>query len=164
MPSRFDIVGFPSGAKPLSPAAALLLPCRARGRLPRTANGKRHLILWRCPGSQPWLEALARRYEQEPLPRRGQRATPFYRLKLLTIDLAADWDRLTLTEQRRDDQGRRMVPATNKVSELSIGMNVKERYRTMRGYKSETSLRRVVTLSAYFRQEGKGALISALAA
>jgi len=123
------------------------------------------LILGRCPGSQVWLDALARRYEQEPLPGKGHRATPFARLKLLTQDLAANWPRLTLTESRRDAQGRRFVPATNNVSEQQIGLNIKERYRPMRGYKSETSLRRVVTLTAYLRDEHNDqALIQALAA
>jgi len=123
------------------------------------------LLLWRVPGSQRLLDALARRYEQEPLPRKGQRATPFARLKLLTGDLATNWPRLTLTESRRDAQGRRFVPATNNVSEQQIGLNIKERYRTMRGYKSETSLRRVVTLTAYLRDaHDQQALIEALAA
>jgi transposase-like protein len=123
------------------------------------------LILWRCPGSQALLDALARRYEQEPLPGKGQRATPFARLKLLTMDLAADWPRLTLTERQRDAQGQRFIPPTNNVSEQQIGLNIKERYRSMRGYKSESSLRRVVTLTAYLRDEHDDqALMRALAA
>jgi transposase-like protein len=123
------------------------------------------LLLWRVPGSQGRLDALARQYEQEPLPGKGQRATPFARLKRLTGDLAANWPRLTLTESRRDAQGRRFVPATNNVSEQQIGLNIKERYRTMRGYKSERSLRRVVTLTAYLRDERDDqALLRALAA
>ena len=123
------------------------------------------LILWRCPGSQGQWETLARRYEREALPKKGQRATPYARLKLLTMDLAADWPRLTLTERQRDAQGRRFIPPTNNVSEQQIGLNIKERYRPMRGYKSETSLRRVVALTAYLRDERDDqALIRALAA
>jgi hypothetical protein len=149
---------------------------RASGRLTPCAQDKvaqaledvlalEELILGRCPGSQTHLDALARRYEREPLPGKGQRATPFARLKLLTGGLAANWPRLTLTESRRDAQGRRFVPATNNVSEQQIGLNIKERYRTMRGYKSETSLRRVVTLTAYLRDaRDEQALIRALAA
>lgn len=149
---------------------------RERGGLPPSTQDKvaqaledvlelEDLLLGRCPGSQGRLDALARRYEQEPLPGKGQRATPFARLKLLTMDLAANWPRLTLTESRRDAQGRRFVPATNNVSEQQIGLNIKERYRPMRGYKSETSLRRVVTLTAYLRDEHNDqGLIRALAA
>lgn len=122
------------------------------------------IILWRCPGSQGRLDALARRYEQEALPKKGQRATPFARLKLLTMDLAADWPRLTLTECLRDRDHRRFIPRTNNVSEQRIGLNIKERYRTMRGYKSAVSLVRVATLTAYLREEGDQALIQALAA
>jgi transposase-like protein len=122
------------------------------------------IILWRCPGSQGRLDALARRYEQETLPKKGQRATPFARLKLLTMDLAADWPRLTLTECLRDRDHQRFVPQTNNVSEQRIGLNIKERYRTMRGYKSAVSLVRVATLTAYLREEGDQALIRALAA
>jgi hypothetical protein len=156
--------------------AAQLQKQRERSGLPARALAKvtqaledvlelEELILGRCPGSQTRLDALARRYEQEPLPGKGQRATPFARLKLLTQDLAANWPRLTLTERRRDAQGRRFAPATNNVSEQQIGLNIKERYRPMRGYKSETSLRRVVTLTAYLRDERDNqALIRALAA
>jgi len=122
------------------------------------------IILWRCPGSQGRLDGLARRYEQEALPKKGQRATPYARLKLLTMDLAADWPRLTLTECLRDRDHRRFVPQTNNVSEQRIGLNIKERYRTMRGYKSAVSLVRVATLTAYLREEGDQALIRALAA
>ncbi len=122
------------------------------------------IILWRCPGSQASLDALARRYEREPMPRKGQRATPFARLKLLTMDLAADWSRLTLTERLRDADQRRFVPRTNNVSERGIGLYIKERYRTMRGYKSRVSLVRVATLTAYLGEEGDQALIRAPAA
>jgi transposase-like protein len=122
------------------------------------------IILWRSPGSQGRLEVLARRYEQEPMPKKGQRATPFARLKLLTMDLAADWSRLTLTERWRDGEQRRFLPPTNNVSEQRIGLNIKERYRTMRGYKSAVSLVRVATLTAYLHEEGDQALIRALAA
>lgn len=122
------------------------------------------IILWCCPGSQGRLDVLARRYERETLPKKGQRATPFARLKLLTMDLAADWSRLTLTERWRDEDQRRFIPRTNNVSEQRIGLNIKERYRTMRGYKSAVSLVRVATLTAFLREEGDQALIRALTA
>jgi len=123
------------------------------------------LILWRCPGSQARFDELVRVYEQEPAPEKGRRATPFYRLKLLTIRLAASWARLTLTETRREADGSKFVPRTNNVSEQGIGMNIKERYRPMRGYKSKVSALRVTTLTAYLRDEGDDqVLIRALAA
>ena len=81
------------------------------------------------------------------------KASPWYRLRLLTLDLAEDWSRLTLTERYRAPDGQRLVPATNNVSERGIGLNIKERYRTMRGYKSTTSLRCIPALTAYLREQ-----------
>jgi transposase-like protein len=121
-------------------------------------------ILWGCPGSQPHLDRLARKYEQETLPSKGQRATPFARLKLLTLRLATNWPRLTLNESRRTAEGQKFIPRTNNVSEQGIGLNIKERYRTMRGYKSKVSLLRVTALTAHLRDEDDEALIRALSA
>lgn len=123
------------------------------------------IILWACPRSQKRLDELAQVYEQEPLPKKGQKATPFARLKLMTLRLAANWPRLTVAETRRDKDGGRFIPKTNNVSEQGIGMNIKERYRTMRGYKSRVSLLRVVALTSHLRDEGDDqALIRVLAA
>jgi len=123
------------------------------------------IILWRSPGSQDRLDELVRVYEREAAPRKGQRASPFWRLKLLTLRLAGGWPRLTLNEVRRDEEGRKFIPRTNNASEQSIGSNIKERYRTMRGYKSERSAVRVTTLTAFLREGGDDqALIQALAA
>ena len=94
----------------------------------------------------------------------GWKASPFYRLKLLTLRLAANWPRLTLTETCREADGSQFIPATNNMSEQSIGLNIKERYRTMRGYKSRRSVKRVSSLTAYLREEGQQALIELLAA
>lgn len=123
------------------------------------------ITLWRSPGSQKRLDELVRVYEKEPAPKKGQRATPFCRLKLLTIHLATNWPRLTLYDVLREEDGSKFIPRTNNVSEQSIGLNIKERYRTMRGYKSERSVLRVTTLTAFLRDEGDDqALIRALAA
>jgi hypothetical protein len=110
-------------------------------------------ILARAPGSQRHLDELCRRYQSAPVPKRSLKANPWYRLRLLTLDLAEDWPRLTLTERYRGRDGQRLVPATNNVSERGIGLNVKERYRTMRGYKSTTSLRCTPALTAYLREQ-----------
>jgi transposase-like protein len=110
-------------------------------------------ILARAPGSQRHLDELCRRYQDAPVPKRGLKANPWYRLRLLTLDLAEDWSRLTLTERYRTRDGQRLVSATNNVSERAIGLNIKERYRTMRGYKSTTSLRCTPALMAYLREQ-----------
>ena len=110
-------------------------------------------ILARASGSQRHLDGLCRRYQGAPVPKRGVKASPWYRLRLLTLDLAEDWSRLTLPERYRACDGQRLVPATNNVSERGIGLNIKERYRTMRGYKSTTSLRCTPALTAYLREQ-----------
>jgi len=110
------------------------------------------LILARAPGSGPPLAELQRRYQAAPQPRKGTHSSPWWRLRLLTLDLAEDWTRLTLTERYRDPPGQRLVPATNNLSEREIGRTIKERYRTMRGYKSTASLRRLPALTAYLRE------------
>ncbi len=110
------------------------------------------VVLARSPGSGGLLDRLRQRYEGVAVPRQGTKASVWYRLHLLTLDLAEDWGRLTLNEGYRDEGGRRLVPATNNVSERGIGLNMKERYRTMRGYKSMVSLRGVPVLTAYLRE------------
>jgi len=119
-------------------------------------------ILARAPGSQRHLDELCRRYQDAPVPKRGLKASPWYRLRLLTLDLAEDWPRLTLTERYRERDGQRLVPATNNVSERGIGLNIKERYRTMRGYKSTTSLRCTPALTAYLREQHGAECLSGL--
>jgi hypothetical protein len=121
-------------------------------------------ILARAQGSQRHLDELCRRYQDAPVPKRGLKANPWYRLRLLTLDLAEDWPRLTLTDRYRDDEGKRLVPATNNVSERGIGLNIKERYRTMRGYKSTTSLRCTPALTAYLREQQGAECFSCLLA
>jgi hypothetical protein len=60
------------------------------------------IIRCRSVGSQGRLDALARRYEREPLPKKGGRATPLARLKRLTMELVAHGSRWTLCERKRD--------------------------------------------------------------
>jgi transposase-like protein len=110
------------------------------------------IILARTPGSTKDLQRLQQRYQDARQPNKGKRATPWYRLRLLTLDLAEDWHRLTLSDWYRDGQKNRLVPATNNVSERGIGLDIKERYRTMRGYKSKTSVRNIPLLTAYLRE------------
>ncbi len=110
------------------------------------------IIPARAGGSLAVLLELLARYQGAPGPTKGRAASPWYRLHLLTLDLAEDWGRLTLNERYRDEGGRRLVPATNNVSERGIGLNIKERYRTMRGYTGMVSLRGVPVLTAYLRE------------
>lgn len=68
-----------------------------------------------------------------PLPRKGTKASPWCRLRLLTLDVSEDWPRLTLADRYRDLLGQRLVPPTNNISEQQIGLNIKERTRRYAG-------------------------------
>lgn len=120
------------------------------------------IILARSPGSKSELEHLQQCYQMAAPPRKGTKASAWYRLRLLTLDLAEDWMRLTLHERYRNKAGEKLVPATNNVSERGIGLNIKDRYRTMRGYKSKTSLRVVPALTAYVRENQGTACLAGL--
>jgi hypothetical protein len=63
-------------------------------------------------------------------------------MRMLVTRLWERWQRLTL-DQKRDD-----LDGTNNASERVIGWWIKERYRTMRGYKRAASVKNVVTLTA----------------
>ena len=88
------------------------------------------------------LEALYERYKAVSQPAKGRRHSVWYRVRMLITRLWDRWPRLTL-DQRRDD-----LDGTNNSSERMIGWWIKERYRTMRGYKREVSIKNVVTLTA----------------
>jgi len=122
------------------------------------------IILGRAAGSAKDLDRLRRRYQDAPLPRKGTKASPWWRLRLMTLDLSEDWPRLTLVDRYRDDTGKRLVPPTNNISEQQIGLNIKERYRTMRGYKSMKSLRCLPLLTAHLRENQSSACLASLLA
>jgi transposase-like protein len=88
------------------------------------------------------LERMYHRYKAAPTPKKGQRHTVWYRTRMLVTRLWKRWPNLTL-DQRRDD-----LDGTNNSCERLIGWWIKERYRTMRGYKRPESIRNVVTLTA----------------
>jgi transposase-like protein len=88
------------------------------------------------------LETMYYRYMAAPVPKKGERHTVWYRMRMLVTRLWERWRRLTL-DQRRDD-----LDGTNNSSERLIGWWIKERYRTMRGYKRTESIQNVVTLTA----------------
>ena len=89
-----------------------------------------------------YLDLLYHRYKAAPKPARGQKHDVWYRMRMLVTRLWNRWNRLTL-DQRRDD-----LDGTNNASERVIGWWIKERYRTMRGYKRGLSVKNVVTLTA----------------
>jgi transposase-like protein len=99
---------------------------------------------------QQQLDTLAARYRLAPPPVIGKRATMWYRMRLLTHDWSENWSRLALYQRWRSETNA-TLDGTNNVTEQVIGQCVKERYRTMRGYKSKTSILNVSSLIGWVR-------------
>ena len=85
------------------------------------------------------LEQLHLRYCHAPPPGKGEKATMWYSLRLLTLHLCDNWDRLTLYQRWCGQKGEHL-DGTNNATERAIGWGVKERYRSMRGYKRPQSV------------------------
>jgi transposase-like protein len=102
----------------------------------------RRLVRERPADGEEQLGQMYHRYQAARQPAAGQRHDVWYRTRMLITRLWERWRRLTL-DQRRDD-----LDGTNNSSERTIGWWIKERYRTMRGYKRRESIRNVVTLTA----------------
>jgi len=99
---------------------------------------------------QTQMQVLAARYQGAPPPAIGKKATMWYRMRLLTLDWSENWARLTLYQAWRSRQNV-ALDGTNNVTEQIIGQCVKERYRTMRGYKRKESIVNVSGLIGWIR-------------
>ncbi len=111
-------------------------------RLQEDLEKLQKLVRARPPDALEQLEQMYYRYMAAPTPKKGQRQTAWYRTRTLITRLWNRWLNLTL-DQRRDD-----LDGTNNSCERLIGWWIKERYRTMRGYKRTESIRNVATLTA----------------
>jgi transposase-like protein len=120
-------------------------PPQALADLQRLAE----LIHSRQPEQQAELEGLFFRYAHAPAPRPGETACLAYRLRNLFLDRWSLWPRLTFYRTWLDANGKEILDGTNNASERAIGWWIKERYRTMRGYKREQSVLNVSRLIAY---------------
>jgi transposase-like protein len=114
----------------------------SRERLQEDVQAIQRMVRERPPDASDSLEKMYYRYMAAPVPKKGQRHTVWYRMRMRITRLWETWARLTL-DQHRDD-----LDGTNNGSERLIGWWIKERYRTMRGYKRTESIRNVVTLTA----------------
>jgi hypothetical protein len=94
------------------------------------------------------LRTIHRRYRGAPPPRKGEGASLAYRLRLFSLDRWQLWDRLTRYRTWASSDGE-VLDGTNNTTERAIGWWVKERYRSMRGYKQKTSVRNVSRLLAW---------------
>ena len=92
------------------------------------------LVKRRDPEDADELAKLYDRYTGATPPKKGERASLAYRMYLLFLDRWNMWPRLTRYRTWKGPNGE-TVDGTNNGSERAIGWWVKERYRTMRGYK-----------------------------
>jgi transposase-like protein len=106
------------------------------------------LILSRQPEEETELEEMHQRYIGAAPPGQGEKATTAYRLRLMYLDRWNLWRRLTRYRTWRGPNGE-VVDGTNNGCERAIGWWIKERYRTMRGYKRPKSAVNVSRLIAW---------------
>lgn len=120
------------------PAGVELTPQQVRDDLAQLQR----LVRERPADGETQLEQLYERYKGVPAPDSGKRHSVWYRMRMAVTRLWLRWRQLTLDQRRNDLDG------TNNACERLIGWWIKERYRTMRGYKRTESVRNVVTLTA----------------
>jgi hypothetical protein len=107
----------------------------------------KELIHSRQPEEQAQLEQMYQRYANARKP--AKRFDVAYRMRNLFLDRWNLWPRLTFYRTWRDEYGHPKLDGTNNGCERSIGWWVKERYRSMRGYKREQSALNVSRLIAF---------------
>lgn len=87
---------------------------------------------------------LHQHFRQARPPRKGEKQSPEYALRMLTLDILENWNRLVCYRQThellRDNLGRKVrrsyqVPSTNNATENAIGRGGKIRAKRMRGFK-----------------------------
>src|SRR5947199_4041333 len=110
------------------------------------------------------LETMHRRYLEAAPPREGEHQSLAYRLRLLFLDRWNLWPRLTRYRKWKGPKGE-TLDGTNNASERAIGWWIKERYRTMRGYKVPENAVRVSRFLAWcgnFLNTEEGAILAGL--
>jgi transposase-like protein len=112
-----------------------------------------HIITTLPTDGQAQLLRLATRYQYVRPPTLGHRATMWYRMRLLTLDWSENWARLEFYRRWRGPNGEQL-DGTNNVTEQVIGQWIKERYRTMRGYKRKESILNVSSVTAWLGMKG----------
>lgn len=116
------------------------------------------MIYTRLPEEQTKLEALYLRYAQARKPGKGKKHEVAYRMRNLFMDRWNLWPRLTFYRNWQDEQGNALLDGTNNHCERSIGWWLKERYRSMRGYKQTHAALGLSRLLAFAGNQLKGSL------
>jgi hypothetical protein len=106
------------------------------------------LIQTRRPEDSNELATMHLRYTSAAPPQPEHKASIAYRLRLLFLDRWNLWSRLTRYRTWEGPNGE-TIDGTNNHSERAIGWWIKERYRTMRGYKRVKSAVNVSRLLAW---------------
>ena len=104
------------------------------------------------PGAQKdqsRLEEIYLRYANAPKPGKGKKHDLAYRMRNLFMDRWNLWPRLTFYRTWKDEYGNLILDGTNNHCERAIGWWIKERYRSMRGYKQEQSALGISRLIAF---------------
>lgn len=99
------------------------------------------------PEASALLATIHHRYLGAAKPAKGEPMSLAYRLRLFSLDRWNLWGRLTRYRTWRGPDGERL-DGTNNACERAIGWWVKERYRSMRGYKRPASVLHVSRLIA----------------
>lgn len=107
------------------------------------------MIHSRRPEDQSRLEEIYLRYAKAPKPGKGKKHDLAYRLRNLFMDRWNLWPRLTFYRSWKDEDGNVILDGTNNDCERAIGWWIKERYRSMRGYKQTQSALGVSRLIAF---------------
>jgi len=98
---------------------------------------------------QSRLEEIYLRYAQARKPGKGKKYDVAYRMRKLFMDRWNLWPRLTFYRTWKDEYGNEILDGTNNHCERAIGWWIKERYRSMRGYKQEQSALGISRLIAF---------------
>jgi hypothetical protein len=93
------------------------------------------MIHSRRPEDQSRLEGIYLRYANARKPGQGKKYDLAYRMRNLFMDRWNLWPRLTFYRNWKDEDGNEILDGTNNHCERAIGWWIKERYRSMRGYK-----------------------------
>jgi transposase-like protein len=107
------------------------------------------MIHSRRPEDQSRLEEIYLRYADARKPGRGKKHDVAYRMRNLFMDRWNLWPRLTFYRNWKDEDGNELLDGTNNHCERAIGWWIKERYRSMRGYKQEHSALGISRLIAF---------------
>ena len=119
------------------------------------------------PEANAKLAEIHERYAQAGSPKKLglDKQTLAYRMRLFSLDRWNLWRRLTLYRSWQGAKGERL-DGTNNATERAIGWRVKERYRTMRGYKrpqSVLNVSRLIAWAANFLDAGGADLAAVIA-